>query len=176
MSRKFKFMIMKRSLVLFCLFSMLIAGFNSARAQFSVGVNVGMIKIEDFDALFGLNVSGKYSINDKMSVGLNLGHYFKSEEGYSIFLQPITGLFEYSFTDNDFSPYAGLDVGFYRFGASFDGESEAESNLGFAPTAGVNYNLSDKLALNANFKYHYILFEGESSGAIGINAGVCFKF
>jgi opacity protein-like surface antigen len=168
-------MIMKKSLVLFCLFSMSIAGFNSARAQFSVGVNAGLLKFEDSEALFGLNFSGKYSINDKMRAGLNLGYYFDSEDGFSFFVQPITGLFEYSFLDSDFSPYAGLDVGFYRVGFRFDGESEAESNLGFAPTAGVNYNLSDKLALNANFKYHYVLFEGESSGIIGVNAGVVIK-
>ena len=89
---------------------------------------------------------------------------------------PITALFEYSFSDNDFSPYAGADIGIYRFGFSGGGESSANGYFGLAPVVGFNYNLSDKLLLNANLKYHYIMTEGESTSAFGVNAGVCYKF
>ncbi len=158
---------------------MSIAGFNSARAQFSLGANLGLFRpnYENAESLFGINLAGKYSVNEKMRAGLNLGYYFKSFEGDGrFFYQPITGLFEYSFSENAFSPYAGVDVGFYRNGFSGDGETFATSALGLAPVAGFNYELSDKLSLNTNLKYHYILTEGESTGVIGVNAGVVVKF
>ena len=53
---------------------------NEAKAQVSVGANLGMFKsfTEGSDAQLGFNLNGKYSINDKIRVGGNLGYYFKS--------------------------------------------------------------------------------------------------
>ena len=155
---------------------------NEAKAKVSVGANLGMFKsfTEGSDAQLGFNLNGKYSINDKIRVGGNLGYYFKSYDFFGSklrsFTMPITALFEYSFSDNDFSPYAGADIGIYRFGFSGGGESSANGYFGLAPVVGFNYNLSDKLLLNANLKYHYIMTEGESTSAFGVNAGVCYKF
>jgi hypothetical protein len=153
---------------------------NEAKAQVSVGANLGMFKsfTEGSDAQLGFNLYGKYSINDKIRVGGNLGYYFKSYDFFGSklrsFTMPITALFEYSFSDNDFSPYAGADIGIYRFGLSGGGGDVL--NFGLAPVVGFNYNLSDKLLLNGNLKYHYIMSEGESTSAFGVNAGVCYKF
>jgi len=137
---------------------------NEAKAQVSVGANIGMFKFFDFVPQLGFNLNGKYSINDKIRVGANLGYYFN--DGF--ITMPITGLFEYSFSDNDFSPYAGADIGIYRFAGS--------GLFGLAPVVGLNYNLSDNLLLNSNLKYHYIMSEGGSLSAFGVNAGVSYKF
>ncbi len=161
---------------------------NTVHAQMSLGITGGLFNQgSSFDGerisfnLFGLNIAGKYGFSDnKMRVGLNIGYYFDSEsedgETATYFTQPITALFEYSFTDNDFSPYAGIDAGIYRIGYSFDGESESESEIGFAPAVGCNYNVSDKVAINLNIKYNYILTEEIATTGINANAGVVINF
>jgi hypothetical protein len=156
--------------------------FNNTNAQVLSGVNVGMFKpfTEGSKTQFGFSLVGKYNINEKIRVGANLGYYFSSEDvmGSKIvaFTRPYTALFEYSFSDNDFSPYAGADIGIYQMGASGGGVTLAKGYLGLAPVAGLNYNLSDKLLLNGNLKFHYILSEGKSTSAIGINVGLAYKF
>ena len=91
---------------------------------------------------------------------------------------PITGLFEYSLNKRDFSPYIGSDIGIYRFGLSGEGETIAKAYFGLASVVGFNYKLSDKLLLNGNLKCHFIMSTGtgESLSALGINAGICYKF
>jgi outer membrane protein W len=168
-----------KKLTILCLMGLSLIAVNEVKAQVSVGANLGMFKAfsEGSDAEFGVNLVGKYEINDKIRVGANLGYFFKSYNDYGnyrVFTMPVTGLFEYSFNDNDFSPYAGADIGIYRFGISGGGQTSASSYLGMAPVVGGNYKLSDKLLINANVKFHYILSE-ISTKALGINAGVIYK-
>jgi hypothetical protein len=132
-------------------------------------------------ASLGVNLYGKYSVNEKIRLGINIGYY---SESYSIFLfgfrkftTPIIGSFEYSFSTNNFSPFIGADVGIYRLGGKGDGlESVAEVYFGLAPVFGLNYNISESILLNGNFKYHYIATNNESSSAIGLNVGIGLKF
>jgi len=145
------------------------------------GVSLGMFKgFTNSDAQFGFNISDKYDINEKIRIGANFGYYFKSYDFFGstlrAFSMPITGLFEYSFNDSDFSPYAGADIGIYRFGFSGGGTTLARATFGLAPLVGFNYKLSDKLLLNGNLKCHFIMSTGESLSALGINAGICYKF
>ena len=75
---------------------------NEAKAQVSVGANVGMFKTftEGSDAQLGFSLNGKYSINDKIRVGGNLGYYFKSYDFFGSklrsFTMPITYFGYYS--------------------------------------------------------------------------------
>lgn len=151
------------------------------KAQVSAGVNLGVFKsfTEGSEAQFGFNLSGKYAINEKIRVGANFGYAYKTYDVLGIklraFVMPITGLFEYSFNDNAFSPYAGADVGLYRFGLTSNGKTLAEGYFGFAPVVGFNYEISDNVLLNSNFKYHYVFTEGKSTSAIGFNAGIFYS-
>lgn len=155
---------------------------HNANAQMSAGVNVGMLKSfeDDSDAMLGFSVSGKYAISEKIRIGANLGYYSKSYEFFGVklkaFTMPITGLFEYSLSDNSFSPYVGADAGIYSLGVSGGSTSSSEAYLGFAPVVGLNYKISDQLHVNANAKYHVVMSDGESSTFFGINAGVCYVF
>ena len=153
---------------------------TNVMAQKSITASLGMLKFSDADAMLGLQISPKFSVNEKMKVGANIGYYSTSDEVLGIkfktAVMPITGLFEYTFSDGDFSPYAGADFGLYRFMASIAGESASEGYLGLASTLGANYNINDKMTINANFKYHYIMSEGEASTPISLNAGVSFSF
>ncbi|MBI2271447.1 MAG: porin family protein [Bacteroidetes bacterium] len=156
---------------------------NQSKAQVSIGANLGVFKFtaEGSDAQFGFNLSGKYEINDKIRVGANLGYYFKTYDflGSKLrsFTMPITGLIEFSFSDNNFSPYAGADIGIYRFGLSGnEGSSLVNGYFGIAPVAGFNYSLSDNLLINTNIKYHYVLSDEQATSAFGVSAGIFYKF
>ncbi len=152
---------------------------NESKAQMSVTANLGFLNFPDYEfTQLGINLAGKYNISEKLRVGLNLGYFVKGEEGINLFTMPITGLVEYSLSTNAFSPYLGADLGFYRTGISGDGASISTTNLGLAPVVGFNFALSDKMSLNSNLKYHYILGDEdiEATGAIGLNVGLAFNF
>ncbi|MBN2666180.1 MAG: porin family protein [Bacteroidales bacterium] len=171
-------------IAMFCLFSF------TANAQITGGATLGLqAPIGDFaDAAnmgVGINLFGKYMLNDNMAVGANLGfNRFGAEDFgwdemdfkacYSMI--PVTGLFEYHFGGNSVKPYVGADLGIYRFGmrVKYDGESESESELyfGLAPVAGITYDINETLKFCANLKLHNVFAEGESLSWIGINAGV----
>lgn len=164
--KKIKILLLS-SLTFFCVYSV--------KSQTSVGGGLGIFKPNDFESLIGPSFFFKKTFNEKIGVGLNLGYYFKSEDGVTISFTPIAASVDYSLSTNKFSPYLGMDLGLYRAAVSFDGASESQSKIGLAPTVGFNFELSDKLALNSNFKYHYILTEGEATKAIGINVGIAYK-
>ena len=164
----------------------------NSQAQFSAGLTVGaQLPMGDFgDAYntgFGFNAVGKYNLNDNMAVGLNVGYNsFGSDiDGVSSSMMPITALYEYHFGSNEFKPYLGADIGLYNFSwkTKIDmgilGTVEADDSkmyFGFAPTAGVLYDLSDSFGLCGNVKYHVVSTEGNSSSFLGINVGGIFSF
>ncbi|MFN9115203.1 MAG: outer membrane beta-barrel protein [Bacteroidota bacterium] len=165
------------ALVAYCLISTHIS------AQNSLGLNLGMYKpgVKGSDAQLGGQVSFKHNVSDQVRIGGNLGYYSSSTEllglKFTSSTMPITALFEYSFSDATFSPYAGADLGVYRFGSkTSNGISTSSSFLGFAPVAGANYEVSDNLALNLNVKYHVIFNNGGNSSAIGVNVGGIILF
>lgn len=168
------------SILFFSLFSL--ATVNETKAQISVTANLGLLSYpstnefsESYSKL-GVNIAGKYNLTEKFRAGVNLGYFFKTEDGFTQSTMPITGLVEYSLSTNAFSPYLGVDLGFYRFAISANGGSLSSMNFGLAPVAGLNYRLTEKMSINANFKYHYVMTEDEATTAIGVNAGITFNF
>jgi len=154
----------------------------TANAQIQVGVSGSLgLPLGTFgDAAklgVGATVTGKYQLNEKMTIGANIGYLsFSSDyEGFSWTIMPITGLFEYNLGP----AYIGADLGFYSLGAKItvDGmeASSSEAYFGFAPVVGANFPISEKLSFNANAKYNIITSDGESTSYLGINLGLLFK-
>jgi len=177
----------KLSVLLFallCFFSL------NVNAQIVGGATVGLqAPMGDFgDGAkmgFGINLVGKYMLNENMAVGLNLGYNrFGAEDlglgdydvDASFFAIPITGLFEYHFSGNTVKPYIGADLGLYSLGAKakYQGESASTSDMyfGLAPVAGILYDISENLTFCANIKLHNVFSDGDSTSWFGINAGV----
>ena len=155
-------------------------------AQFYVGATAGpqipLGDLGDFGKIgFGLNVSGKYLLNDNMAVGLNLGYnnFGTDLEGFTFSFIPITGLFEYHINLDQFTPYVGADLGLYnyRYKIKVDNHNNSDSEIyfGFAPTLGALYNINSDIALTANAKYNFILTEDDPSSFLGINFGIVYK-
>jgi len=164
---------------LFVLFSI------PSQAQFSVGAGGGMFKYVDddidYDAQFGPQVSLYYDVSEVMRVGVNWGYYLDSENDFTLFSMPIVGAFEYKFAADGIDPYAGFNVGTVVDGWRYDGESDSEVNFALGPVAGVDFEISDMIVLNGNFKYNLVFYEDwegdtDTQGAISFNVGVLFKF
>ena len=95
----------------------------NVQAQFKAGATVGLqipvgTSMEGYKTGFGLNLFGKYMINENMAAGLNIGFLGLGIETSgdiddagspkSRFL-PVTGLFEYYFKGDKVKPYVGDD-------------------------------------------------------------------
>jgi opacity protein-like surface antigen len=154
----------------------------SSFSQISATANGGIwLDGDGADALFGLNIEGKYDLNDNMRVGVATGWYGESESDpdfgtFSYGIIPITASYEYRLLDSSFRPYAGINAGIYMVRINFFGLSASESQIGFAPVVGADYAISDNFGINVNAKYNYIMYEGASDGAITLNFGVSYSF
>jgi len=157
----------------------------TANAQIKLIGGVGLaMPMGDFADVaktgFGINVGGKYMLNEKMAVGANLGYFMMGEEidGVKISVMPIMGSFTYYFGSEGFKPYAGVDLGFYSSKAKYDDnlgmDDDSETDFGFAPTVGFEYGFSDNLALDVNAKYNYINSDPDAQSFIGINVGIVY--
>ena len=167
-----------------------VLGAATANAQFSLGLNGGvLIPTEDgIGTGFGGAISGEYLLNPNIGVGLSFGYYslekFKMEEsGISIeftpTVMPITLTGRYYFLTEELRPYGGVDVGFYSLGLRSKvmgiSVSDSESHFGCAPVVGLQYGLTNALALDVNAKYH-LVFADETNGFIGFNLGLVYTF
>lgn len=183
---------MIKKIALFAVAALLAVG---ASAQIKVNVGGGLaLPMGDFGDGFkmgyGVNVGGKYMLNEKMAVGAGLGYFmFKPKEEAAgvdskFTIMPISGNFTYYFSTEGFKPYAGADLGLYMWKSKTEGEVlgipfevELDGNdIGFAPMVGFEYGFSDKLALDVNAKYNYIMTEEEATSYVGINVGVSYSF
>lgn len=172
---------MKKHL-LFSLLGFSILCSNHLAAQFSIALTPGILKpTKASDPELGFTISGKYAVNEKIRVGINVGQYTKSygQDAFKITLvsSPITGLFEYAFGTAKFSPYAGADLGLYRVATKGGIAPYSRSLFGGALALGLNYHINKHVAINSNAKYHYSVGNNSSRVPfIGFNAGILLSF
>jgi hypothetical protein len=170
-----------KKLVQFAFVATLLFAAQSSFAQVSVSAGVGLFKFDDFVGEIGPQVAVNFNVSEKLRIGANLGYYTHSEtfagEKYSSISMPVALSSEYSFSTEKISPYVGLDLGIFKFGARSAGTTEmSDSFLNFASKAGVNIGLSDSFGLNVHAKYHLLKYEDYSTNAISINLGVVKTF
>jgi len=180
---------MKKALILIVAFIGFIV-FNT-QAQINIGATVGVqiptgSMADGMKTGFGFDLLGKYMLNDNLAVGLDVGWArfgtedlgYEDVEATGSFI-PITALAEYHFGTGKVKPLAGIDLGLYIFKAKATAMgysvTTSESYFGFAPLAGIEYEIKDNLAFTANLKYNYVLVEGDDGSYLGINLGMIFK-
>lgn len=169
----------------------------AANAQIKVGVNGG-VQIPTGDlgdgakTGFGGGLSGKYMLNPNMGVGLNLGYYSyggkevtaaaEGSEGVTstsvdnassktdISIIPITANYTYYFGEGSLKPYVGVDLGAAIMKMKNDayGIDSSSTKFMFAPVVGVEYGLTESLALELNVKYNFIV-NGIETQSIDMN-------
>jgi opacity protein-like surface antigen len=185
---------MKKFFVLIVAFLVFIV-FNS-QAQFNVGATIGLqiptgTMGDVLKTGFGFDLLGKYMLNENVAVGVDIGwsRYGIDMSGYDVpsgydvsgsgSYVPITGLIEYHFVTGKVQPFVGADLGLYIAKATVKVQgvsvSDSQTNFGFAPVVGIQYDIKDNMAFTANLKYNYILADGDDDKYIGINAGIILK-
>lgn len=191
--------------IFLAIFFLSLIGINRSFGQLQAGVVLGLdVPVGDFSYLykpgFCFGLTGKYPLNEKMSLGLNV-HYngftgFLAHDPYhtganKAGITAFTGLFQYYFSEEKFKPYAGADLGLYFINSryyygswknqggnlvySYDFIHGHRTALGFAPVGGMTYDISDKLVFDANVKFNLMLTE-TAFNYIGINLGLFYKF
>ena len=184
-----KILIMKKTLILIVAFIVFIV--FSTQAQINVGATVGVqiptgSMADGMKTGFGFDLLGKYMLNENLAVGVDIGWArfgtedldYEDVEASGQFI-PLTALAEYHFGTGKVKPFVGADLGLYIFKvkAKYQGisASTSESYFGFAPLAGIEYDIKDNLAFTANLKYNYILIEDDDGSYFGINVGIIYK-
>ena len=167
----------KISFLVIAIVSVLCLQATKSNAQLSIGLAPGALIFPDDEITqIGVGVSVKYKFNTNMRVGAELGYYFKKEDIVTTSTMPIGASFEYLFSNGNFRPYVGVNVGAYNVGAKIEGfGSASEMYFGGAPVVGADYRLNQNILLNANVKYHYIMADPDAVSAIGINLGVAYE-
>ncbi|NVN93714.1 MAG: hypothetical protein HXX18_00380 [Bacteroidetes bacterium] len=181
---------------------LLIVGFTSAtKAQISVGANAGVAMPtgsfeQNYNMGFGGYASAAYSLNDKMSIGFNMGFYafkgtdFPAGSKPSTRIIPIFADFKYFFNTDGFRPYVGTGVGVYMVNNTYTTLAVPEQRIGglllmtatpqqehssnvkkFGVSPTVGFWLGDGLKYGANVTYN-ITFSDASY--IGINIGILY--
>ena len=154
---------------------------QTSSPKFSTGINLGLLipLASGSRSQFGGNLGVKCDLNNKIRIGVNVGYYYNDTLSFSkvTYTVPMMGSVEYSFSPNALSPYAGADIGYYLLG-NFNNVSGTilKGQLGISPVIGLNYNFSEKLLINCNFKYHFIISDTDLSSMIGLNVGIGYKF
>lgn len=160
---------------------------SAGYSQLQVGVQLGpQFPMGDFGDGYnmgiGLNFSGKYFVTEDVAFGLNLGyHHFGTDwDDISSSMMPITALVEYYLSEEPMRPYLGIDLGAYNFGLKWKiGNIEmkdSELYFGFAPKAGIAYQISDNLAVTGELKWNYVMADSYDADWLGVNIGVALSF
>jgi len=174
----------------------------STSPKFKLGLNGGLLyptkKAEGAARtylFFGGGISAEYLPTPHIGIGLGAGYYGyevkyevkKVEVGKitaSIIPVALTG--KYYFLTESIQPYAGVDVGLYTLGLKVESEKESASDsetfFGFAPIVGLQFKLSNALALDVNAKYNLSSskkidgIKVKIADNIGINIGFVYAF
>jgi outer membrane protein W len=130
--------------------------------RLSVGINVGINGLDTRQvSTLDLTPSNTYD-NNGVQVIVNPDYYTKTK---SFTMIPVTFSFEYYFSKKPIKPYAGIDIGFYKFNYSnaLIGIKEinvAYLTVGAAPTLGLLIETMPNLELGFNVKYNIVLDNG----------------
>jgi hypothetical protein len=124
-------------------------------AQHSIGLNPGIIRQSNATNLqFGASLAYKWQASDDVRVGITAAYFANSDASFDY----LAGTYEYILREGALSPYAGADVGFYGIrGFNARGVFDSETYLGIAPGLGANCQISKRLALNTQLKYHLLV-------------------
>jgi len=177
----------------------------SSGAKIKLGLNGGIVypPAEGAKTFFGGGISGEYLATPHIGIGISAGYYYnqvaEAKEGIKTINShsfiPVTLTSKYYFLTQSIQPYAGVDVGLYTelLGAKMkfpDGvdsflrdllektlpKSVSNSYFGLAPVLGLQFKLSNALALDVNAKTNLLFREGELGYNFGFNVGIVYAF
>jgi hypothetical protein len=163
---------------------MLVAGVSyTVKAQIGIGANAGLAMPmgsfgDAYNMGFGGSAYGQYTLNDQMTIGLNIGYYsfsgknVPSGSDISWSYMPVVADFKYMLSSEKFMPYVGLGLGLYSASSKVEimgiSASASESKFGFAPMVG--FWMGDDFKWGANLSYNAV----SDASYLGINIGIVY--
>lgn len=112
----------------------------------------------------GFGLEGNYAVGAKSYIGLQTGYSGEIKAVGTIAIVPVLAKFTYEFTETKLRPYATLSAGYYWLGRHYFHFRDSNNGFGFSPQAGIHYNFSKGISLNADFRYAFIRFKANSYG------------
>jgi outer membrane protein W len=170
-----------------CFFILFTLCSTVAFGQMSIGGGLGLLTPMGQNSgsnQFGLNLMGRYEINDDLYMGVNIGYYQKSNNQTvlgttfksSVFSLPVSLTGQYLFLRDDFRPYISADLGLFTMGARFNGASSSASYLSIAPGTGARYALNKELSLDFSVRYNILFISNNTTGILATNIGLLYAF
>ncbi|PWH84659.1 porin family protein [Brumimicrobium oceani] len=192
---------MKRNLLI----TSLLILFFSATAISQIGIKGGFALGEPLNdnasnMHLGFDVGVTYDITENITAEILLESLNRKESLSIPFfgtidiksnVMPVTIGGHYKFLTDKIQPYAGLNLGIYRFKSEAFGTSASESYFGFQPKAGISLEITENIFIDLTAKYHIAFTPstiqtdefGNSTGQsnsnttiFGANIGVIYKF
>jgi hypothetical protein len=145
----------------------------SIQAQNSAGI--GLAYGADFEEM-GLQLSGGYTLNEKMRVGADLIYYFIGDVDFGSTTLKTTALefngnFNYVFyNENKIEAYGIASLGLHYTSISIGGNSNSDSEIGLGVGVGAQYDLG-KVKLYVEPRYFLSGFDQLNIG-FGVRMGL----
>lgn len=125
----------------------------------------------------GFDVGVTYDITERIRAEVLLELLMRKEEittGYfgsttvKSSYMPVTVGADYKILTDQFQPYAGFNIGLYRFASEIMSNSSSNSYFGLFPKVGASFEVMDNILIDAAIKYH-VAFRDNNQGPNGSN-------
>jgi len=133
--------------------------------QWHVGGGAGVNAFADGGSAAGpaLGVYGAYGLSDLFDLGIEVlgSRHVRDHTGFEL-VGISTGIW-YKLDVLSWIPYAGLELGYYRFLGDTRPRALPENEAGFSVDLGLDYLLSQSVGLGLRFRYHGFLHDFPAS-------------
>jgi hypothetical protein len=133
--------------------------------QWHLGGGAGVNAFADGGSAPGpaLGVYGAYGLSDMFDLGIEVLGSTHAREGHNFQLVGISTGISYKLDVLSWIPYAGLELGYYRFFGDTRPAGLAENEAGFSVDLGLDYLLSPSVGLGLKLRYHGFLHDFPTS-------------
>jgi len=133
--------------------------------QWHVGGGLGVDAFADGESAPGpaLGVYGAYGLSDMFDLGIELVGSRHVRDKRSFELVGISTGIWYKLDVLSWIPYAGLELGYYRFLGDTRPRALPENEAGFSLDLGLDYLLSESVGLGLKLRYHGFLHDFPAS-------------
>jgi outer membrane protein X len=177
----------KVAVVIIAVMTMSVAAYAQEKGDMAVGGNLVLGSGDSFTN-FGIGAKFQYNVTTPIRLEGSFTYFLPKKQGISGLAESSVSMWDlsvnahYLFSVADkikVYPLAGLGILGTSASASVDlgeygsyGGSASESEFGFNIGGGIDYNLTDKLILNAELKYKL----GSTWDRLLVSAGLAYKF
>jgi hypothetical protein len=133
--------------------------------QWHVGGGLGVNAFADGESAAGpaLGVYGAYGLSDLFDLGIEVLGSRHVRDNRSFELVGISTGISYKLDVLSWIPYAGLELGYYRFLSETRPRALPENEAGLSVDLGVDYVLSPSVGLGLKLRYHGFLHDFPAS-------------